>query len=239
MNPGLSNFKLAYEISPIVLTNGIASNAPGGMMPIINLTDGPDANGLGLDQYFAKYVPLPGSTLIANDIGNYPFANQAVAANAIIVQPLKISLMMICPAQSDNVRTYQNKLNIVSSLKASLDQHNLSGGTYIVATPSFIYTNCIMVGMTDASTPNDKQLQNAYRLDFLKPLLSIADAQVTYNTLMNAIANQLPINGQPTTSGLQNTIGSTTATTGNTLIPGNQNLTGTAVNRVNQTAGPQ
>jgi hypothetical protein len=31
-------FALSYQISPIILTNGIATNIPGGMLPIIALS---------------------------------------------------------------------------------------------------------------------------------------------------------------------------------------------------------
>jgi len=32
-------FRLGYEISPVILTNGIAKLIPGGMLPIVALTE--------------------------------------------------------------------------------------------------------------------------------------------------------------------------------------------------------
>src|SRR5271154_619703 len=95
VTPGLIAYKLAFQLSPIVLTGGIATNIPGGMLPILALTQplqflsgllsgGED---IELDDFFANFHPMAGSTLLENDYGNYPFANQAVAANSGIAQP--------------------------------------------------------------------------------------------------------------------------------------------------------
>jgi hypothetical protein len=101
-------YTLSFELSPIMLCGGIAQNIPGGVLPIIAITEaatfGSGLLGPGgpasLDNYFAHFTPLPGGTLAENQIGTYPFANQAVAANAIIAQPLTISMLMVCPAHT-------------------------------------------------------------------------------------------------------------------------------------------
>ena len=96
-------FRMAYELSPIIFTNGIASQI-GGALPIILITqalsfiEGALSGGsdLDLDDFFAHFQPLPGSKLASNQYAQVPFANQAVAANARIKQPTSISLRMIC-----------------------------------------------------------------------------------------------------------------------------------------------
>src|SRR5580692_8765118 len=88
-------YKLEFEISPITLTGGIALNIPGGMLPMLAISQAGSYTGLisggtnvNLDDFFASFYPIPGSKLISQQIGHYPFANQTVASNAIIVQPL-------------------------------------------------------------------------------------------------------------------------------------------------------
>jgi hypothetical protein len=39
MTPGLAVFKLAFQLSPILLCNGIATDIPGGVLPIIAITE--------------------------------------------------------------------------------------------------------------------------------------------------------------------------------------------------------
>lgn len=239
MNIGYTAFKLGYTLSPIILTDGIASAIPGGMLPIIAITEA--ANFVGgllqgnidadLDQYFAHYVLPAGNTIINQQIGKYPFANQSVAANAVIQQPLQVSLQMICPAQGSG--GWAKKLVTMIALKKALDKHNASGGTYTIATPAYIYTNCVMLGMRDISGGDDKQPQHTFQLDFEQPLLALADAHTVYNSLLNKLANGLPIDGQPTWTGLATTtISSTVTGLGNSLVTGAKNLIGTAVSNV-------
>jgi hypothetical protein len=203
-------FRLGYEISPVILTNGIAKLIPGGMLPIVALTEATgliagllQGNGLdaltNIDQYFAHWMPLSGSTLIRNEIGSYPFANQIIAANAIIKQPNNISMLMICPAQKTG--GYATKLATISALKKTLDYHHQSGGTYSIATPSYIYTGCILSAMTDATGGESNQVQTAWRFDFVQPLITLEDAGA-FSAFMQSLEGGLPIIGNPTWSGL-------------------------------------
>jgi uncharacterized protein YcfJ len=103
---GRTAWSLAFEVSPILLTRGIAQNVSGRVLPIVALTDAATfASGLlssgtlSTDNFFAKYYVLPGGMLINQQVAAYPFANQAVAANAVITQPLPVSMMMVCPAR--------------------------------------------------------------------------------------------------------------------------------------------
>jgi hypothetical protein len=185
MNVVSAAWKLAFQLSPIILTNGIAENIYGRMLPIIAITEslnfvdgllsGADIN---MDNFFANYRPLAGGELINNDVGTYPFANQAVAANAIIQNPLRISLEMICPVRLAG--GYPAKLAIMTLLQNKLEDHNNKGGTYTIATPGYFYTDCIMTNMRDISNPQSNQAQNTYQLDFMRPLLTLDQAKQAY-----------------------------------------------------------
>jgi hypothetical protein len=225
---GSAAWKLAFQLSPIVLVNGWSANFPVPVIPIIALTEaanftlgmlsGGDVN---LDRFFANYQPLPGSSLIEQDVGEYPFANQAVAANAVITRPRTISMLMICPAQ--NRFGYWERLAIITALKEVFDRHNSSGGTYIVATPSYIYTNCLMTRMVDASLGNTKQPQSAWQIDFRRPLVTIEEAEQAQNGLFSILSSGAAIPGNPSSinwSGLATGVGIPASVASSSLIPG-------------------
>jgi hypothetical protein len=205
-------WRLSYELSPIILTNGIAANLPGGVLPIINILGDADIDtGFNTDgrDNFAHFQPIPGSTLIDNEIGRYPFANQAVAANSIIANPLVVSLLMLCPVNQQG--GYDDKSSRITSLKSQLDAHNGAGGTYTVATPGYIYTNCILLNVRDVTKAGPGQVQSAYQWDFIKPLLTLEDAAQALNALLSKIdANQPTAAPAPTlasaTASIQSTV---------------------------------
>lgn len=234
---GLSTvFKLGFEISPIILTGGgIATNMPGGMLPIVAITEAANfATGLldggtdmSLDAFFAHWVPIPGGTLINNQFGKYPFANQSVAANAVITQPLQISMKMICPVKSAG--GYAAKLVTITALQAALAAHGAGGGTYTVATPSFLYTNCLLLDVKDISGGESKQAQTVWQFDFEQPLITLASAQAAQNSLMSQITNGTPISGTPAWSGLGNSVGLPPSGVAPSVIPSATSLTGAGV----------
>jgi hypothetical protein len=214
ISPGYIAFSLANSASPIILTRGIAT-ALGGYLPIIALTEIANlidtlasGNDVGLDNFFAQYVPLPGSTLINNQIATYPFANQSIAANAIIAQPLNISMLMKCPVRE--ARGYSVKLATLTMLQSTLAQHNSSGGTYSIVTPSYIYTDCIMTGMRDVSGGESKQAQYEWQLDFVQPLISLQAAQTALNGLLQRLTNGTPPGTPAATSAVGLPVGNPT-----------------------------
>ena len=192
-----AQYDLAFQISPIILQGGLAAQAQGGLIPISNLTD------TGTDEPFARYVPMPGTTLVSQSVGMYPFANQAVAANATIQQPLTVSVVMIAPVNIAG--GYLQKLQIFSALQATLVQHNAAGGMYIVATPSFVFKNLLMTGMVDVSgTGEDEhQQQISWQIDFIQPIVTLAGAEAAQNALMQKLTNGQSFSGQPAWSGNQ------------------------------------
>jgi hypothetical protein len=169
------------------------------MLPMLSLTNGGSALQLpfdidDLDDAFGSFNVLAGGNLIAQSIGKYPMANQVVAANAVIREPLNIAVIMDAPMRGPNA--WALKLAVFTSLKATLDQHNNAGGTYTVATPAFQYDNLVMLGLTDTSRATSTNMpQNAWRFDFEKPLVSLADVQANQNLLMSKITNGLPTSG--------------------------------------------
>lgn len=203
ISAGAAIFKLQFSLSPILLTGGLAAGFPGSTLPVLGLSNAVSfirgvlsiGSELNLDEYFATFQPMPGSSLIDQQIGMYPFANQYTAANATINQPLSISMLMICPAGGGG--GYATRLGVMQSLQQSLAQHNASGGLYTIITPSFVYTDCVMTSMVDVSSTQTKQAQNAYKLDFLKPLISQSDATNAYNATMSKIDAGLPSTGAP------------------------------------------
>jgi hypothetical protein len=189
-----TTYDLAFQVSPIILVGGIAANTLGGMLPIIALggqvaaaVQGALSGGVNTDAFFARYVPVPGSTLINQAIATYPFANQATAANATIQQPLAISLRMIAPVK--DTAGYLTKLAIWTSLQNSLVAHNAAGGSYTVATPWFIYTNCLLQTITDTTGGDGKQQQIMAQWDFAQPLTTQMQAASAYNSLMSKLSS--------------------------------------------------
>lgn len=170
-----------------------------------------------LDDFFAHFVPVPGSTLADQQIGKYPFANQTVAANAVIAQPLNISLRMICPARDES--GYALKLATMQALQATVTAHNASGGTYIVATPSHFYTNLVFLRLYDVARGDDVQVQNTYQWDFEAPLLTLQAAQQAQNNLMSQITNGTAITGAPAWSGLGPTVGNPLSIAAPSVVP--------------------
>lgn len=180
-------FQLAYEVSPIILTNGIASTfGLGGLLPIITLTEMLDLPGLQSGEYFAHFKPLPGSTLIDYQVAEYPLANLTVAANAVIQEPLKISMLMVCPAQ--NHGGYILKQAQISMIQTLIQKHIQAAGTFTVITPAFTYTNCLLVAIRDVTPPSDKQVQFMYQWDFVQPLVS-SSPLASLGTLMSDVAS--------------------------------------------------
>lgn len=225
-------FQLSYEISPIIFTGGIASGVGGGMLPVLSLTSALSfATGLlgegdvSLSGAFAHFMPLPGSTLLDYKVGMYPFANQNVAANAVIKEPLTLDMLMMCPANDEN--GYFTKLPVMMALIASFDQHNQQGGTYTVATPAALYTDLLCVSITDVSHQESKQVQTAYKFSFVKPLVTLQDAQQAQNSMMSKISGGLPTDGA--TSGIGQTLGAPGTLATPSIAPAAANSVGSGV----------
>lgn len=189
-----SVYDLAFQVSPIILTGGIVSNSIGGALPIIALNgqlasfalSAITSRSLSLNDFYAHYIPIPGGQVINNSVAAYPFANQSVAANAMIEQPLSFSLLMIAPV--NQTAGYMTKLALFTSLRTSLQQHVNAGGMFHVATPAFIYTNCLLTNMTDVTDPESRQKQTHWQLDFFKPLVTQPQAQTAMSGLMGKLA---------------------------------------------------
>jgi hypothetical protein len=137
---------------------------------------------------------MPGGSLIANSYGTYPFANQSVAANAVIGEPLRVSLKMTCPARSGG-GGFAAKLPVLTALQALLELHSNTGGTYTVATPSYLYTNCLLKDLRHIGDTSPSQPQSIWQWDFDQPLLTEQQAVIAYNGMMQNIVGGTPSTG--------------------------------------------
>ena len=188
-------FELAYVASPILLTGGIAGAIPVGI-PIMTITQtlsgaasiSPASPSPGaVPPLFCSFRPLPGGQLISNEVATFPFWMGIDASNAQIPQPLAISMLMYCPANSST--PYSIKLAVMLALQATLQNHTNLGGSYTVLTPSAIYQNCLLRGITDVSSNETEQAQFAYQWDFVQPLLAFPAGGGVMNNLMTAVTN--------------------------------------------------
>lgn len=221
-----SNFQRYYEIAPITLVNGIAANVAYGTMTVLSLTEGTEESLANSNDYFAHFKVMPGSTLQEWGIAQYPFASMIMAANAVIQNPLKVSLLMLCPAQSSYPSlSYANKQSRITLLKTQLDQHISLGGSFTVATPAYTYNNCLLTSLRDVSSGGDKQVQMAYQWDFVQPLLTQEAATISYNALYNKLSGQLPTTNPVTNNGVDNVTGNANANQQEGLPP-QQPMTG-------------
>lgn len=228
---GYDLYKLGFQCSPIILTGGVATLIPGGMLPIIAITEaGNLADGLlsgmdvtDLDNVFATYAIAQGTELIKNEVATYPFANQAVAANSIIQQPLRVSVVMTCPFRDKAGAFF--KVAILAALQKVLSLHNSSGGLYTVVTPSYIYTNCLMLGMTDVSGAQTRQPQYQWQLEFMQPLISGTDATSTQNNLMSKLSGQTQVT-TPAWSGASTSAATSIPTSAQSAVQSLKNLIG-------------
>lgn len=208
-------YKLGFEISPVILCGGIAQAIPGGMLPIVALTQsasfvtgllGGAINLTDLDKYFCHWRPAPGATMVDYEIARYPFANQVVAANALLAQPLRVSLVMEAPVNENTGA--MTKLVTMSALQSVLQAHSNLGGTFIVATPSVIYSNCILRVVRDITSGNDPLPQRSWIWDFEQPLITDNGAEQAVNNFLNKIGAGDMVN-DPSWTNTANAIGNT------------------------------
>jgi hypothetical protein len=192
----IQQYQLAYQISPLYLTAGVAQSAPGSIMPFLSYIQpggfsvlGPDFlptafqtyDSTSLDNAFGSFSVIPGGNLNKNTVAKYPFANSYVAANAIIREPLNISLIWDTPMRGAGA--WNIKLATMTSIKKIFDNHINAGGLFTVATPAYIYTNLILTGLTDNSRGTVALPQNAWRFDFERPLVVRAELEQAFYNL--------------------------------------------------------
>jgi len=207
----IQDFRRSYQLAPIVLVGGIANNnVNNGQMTILALTEGIETvNYPNLGDYFAHFEPLPGGTLVDFSPAEYPFASMNMAANAMLQQALKISLKMICPARTDS-NNYESIQSTITRIQQQLTAHILAGGTFTVATPATIYSDCLFTTLRDISNAGDKKVQGVFQLDFVKPLITLQAADAAFANLYAKLDGGLPVPNPPTNSGPSAAIGNAT-----------------------------
>lgn len=190
-------YDLFFQISPITLVGGIAGGVPGGLLPIIATIGGlgglaqglvsglATGQGVGMQAFPWRFLPVSGAQAIYQTAATYPFANRDIAANATVQQPKSFSMRMIWPV--NQVSGMATKLALFSSLKDTLETHNTSGGTYSVALPSMLMTDCILLSLSDITPGGSKQSQIEWQWDFFKPLISQKQAVGALSGLMSIL----------------------------------------------------
>lgn len=237
MNSVAAVAQYQFQTCPIILTGGIATGISGGWLPIISLLSpgafpgGPTSPAFpdfGLDDAIANFMPVPNGSLQRYDLGRYPFANQITAANAIITEPLNISLVMIM-AFAPGAASVPNRQAIMTSLKQTLSQHALAGGTYAVNTISYPYQNAILRDLRDSSGSEITISQWRWTWDFEIPLISLQDAAnytQSPNNLMSRLSNGQMVqpgpDGSNAWSGTQPTVGNPGSGAAPSVIPATQ-----------------
>lgn len=192
-------FMLSFQLSPIIFVNGIA-NALGGLLPIITITESISLVGdlLGgsistdINQFFAHFRPMPGSTFYAADFSKRPFASMVVASDAVIQQPTRLSMMMTCPVNTSG--GYTAKLASMTALIALIYQHVAQGGYFAVMTPAQIFPTMLLEDIVDASG-DDIQAQMQFQWNFTAPQLTLQQAQAAQSSQMSKITQGLPFGG--------------------------------------------
>lgn len=193
-------YDLAYQVSPIFLVGGAFGPRGAPITQLYNqsallaTTSDPNA-------FLARYVPLPGSTLLAYAVGNYPFPNQQLAANSMIKQPLTLSMLMIAPINQPGGFAGTAKQSALTSLFTALDRHNTAGGYYNVATPAFLYTGLLLTGVSDVTHSDSQQQQIEFQLDFTAPLVTLESAAAALGSIMQSVTNGAQVPAVPTYSG--------------------------------------
>ena len=245
----IGDFALQYQKSPIAFNGGIAANVSGGLLPVISVTQAQDfdqgilnsSQPLDLSEFVFDFFPMPGATLADFQIGAYPFANQQVAANAIIGQPLHISFEMLAPVRAPY--GYDFKASAFQALQAAIQQHAALGGTYTLATPSFLYTSCILLSLRDISSGDPKRPQDRWQWDFIQPLLTLQAAQAAQSTFMQKATAGAPLtpdaNGALSYGGASTTVGAPASGVGPSAVPAARTLpAASASGAPPATAGP-
>lgn len=187
-----SAWSAVYEYNPILLTGGIAEYIPGGIMPISALVNGIQlVTGGG----FATFKPIPGSDIISNKVAEYPFPNQVTAANAVVREPLFVSLLMMIPVQDDG--GYLTKLAVISGLKNSIQMHQNMGGLFTVLTPYQTYSDCVLLSFRCIDEGDTKQVGHTYQFDFKQVIVTTDAAEGEYNAMMKKIDGEFAFSNEP------------------------------------------
>lgn len=243
-----SSYQIAYQKSPIVFVGGLASNMPGGVLPVTSVTQSQDfdagvtegSSAVRPEDYLFDFYVASGGQLGVWDIGRYPFANQQIAANAVITQPNNLSMMMTAPVKTRG--GIDQKLGVFQALAAAVKRHIQMGGLFTVATPSYLYQNMILLALQDTSGGDPQRVQQVWRWDFTQPLLTLQAARDAQNALMQKVTGGAPLvadaDGKVGWSGLGPAVGDPGSGQGSGVVPAAQNLPAAQGGTPSPTYGP-
>lgn len=209
-------YDLFFQVSPITLTGGIAGSVPGGLLPIVATLGGlgglaqgllsgvATGQGVGLQDFPWRFIPIPGAQAVNQTAATYPFANSSIAANATVHQPKSFSMRMIWPV--NQLAGMETRLAVFSSLKNTLENHNGAGGTYTVALPAMLMTDCLLLSLSDVTPDDSKQKQIQWQWDFFQPLISQRQAAGALSGLMSILSGG-SVGTSSSWSGVEQSIG--------------------------------
>lgn len=244
---GLVDFQYNYSESPIILVAGVAGQGQipisvylnqtafrGGITSIQSPAGNNPAQAGSSHNNFGVFSVLPGGTLIDNQIAHYPLANQAVAANAVVTQPLKISLEMTAPAL--DVVPFSLKQSVFRALKSALDQHISLGGYFTVQTPAYVYENCLLENLVDGSDADFEGAQPQIRWiwSFEQPLLTVQQGQAAQSQAAARITNNQYNVGDPPGS-VPLITNQSSSPVANAVVPSTSSLVGSSVSPATRT----
>ncbi|WP_176322373.1 hypothetical protein [Burkholderia vietnamiensis] len=185
-----------YQNNPIFLNGGVMgnSNIPFPIGSLLSLsTSGVSSilsllgNGAPISINQIAFRPAPGTALYQAQNPTYPTADMRTAANASILLPTQITMMMDFPAQGAG--GYEVKAAALAALKSILNRHQQEGGTFTIAHPASIYTGCLLNQLVDA-TSRGNQPAVSWQWVFDQPLTAQSSPLGDFlNGTMNAITN--------------------------------------------------
>lgn len=171
--------------------NGLISGAVRGN---VNLPD--------LDNTWCHWQNSTKNTLINNSISQYPYANQTVAANALVTQSPSISMQMVCPPRGSGAMLA--KILTIQSLISLLNKHCQLGGYFNIITPGQFYTKMLLTSVTDSSPDATSQPASQYTFQFTRPLTQKNEAAQKMSTLMTKASDGMPSIGDVGSTGSGN-----------------------------------
>ncbi|MBU9297544.1 hypothetical protein [Burkholderia multivorans] len=189
-------WELMYQTNPILLNGGVMgnSNIPLPIGSLLSLsTSGISSvlsllgNGAPIAVNQIAFRPAPGTALFQAQNPTYPTADIRTAANASVLLPAQVTMIMDIPAQGAG--GYEVKSAAMSLLKAILNNHQREGGTFTVIHPAYIYTGCLLNQLVDI-TGRGNQPAVTWQWTFDQPLTTQPSPLGDFlNGTMSAITN--------------------------------------------------
>ncbi|QCE32950.1 hypothetical protein FAI41_04700 [Acetobacteraceae bacterium] len=97
-----------------------------------------------------------------------PQANAQAQDDNQLIKPSSMSIRM--KTAPHTVGHYATMLGLIPLMRAIFSQHKCLGGRYVVATPSYIWTNMVLQKFADITEEPGKTPGSLFQLDFVQPV---------------------------------------------------------------------